>query len=139
MKKYKKDDRVVLFETSNLETHNEYEDDDTTRGVVLSVDNKGRVFVKWDGPYRTPNPSYHMPSELILEAKADQILSKLEDEYEVWAAPIRKKIEKAAKLLLEANEMAGEQGRELVEMENLNSALIDAMDKAGWQTSSFGC
>lgn len=131
--------RVVLVERSNLDTHNEYEDDDTTRGVVKSVDAEGKLTCKWDNSWITPNPSKHTASELMAEAEANKILEKLEAEYEVWAGPIRKKIEESAKLLAEAGELAAKKDRDLSEMHEIVGPLISAMDDIGWRTSSLSC
>lgn len=138
MKKFKAGDRVVWEERSSLEEWNEYEDD-TTRGVVESVDSEGKLTVKWDNSWIKPNPSQHDADELITEAAADKILSKLEKEFEAWAGPIRKKIEQAAKCLAEAGELATAQDRDLSEMSELVGPLINAMDTIGWRTSSLSC
>lgn len=133
-------DRVVWVERSNLETHNEYEDDDVTRGVIKAVEAKGKVRVKWDYVWDgSPNPSSIATSKLMLESEANEILSKLEAEYEAYAGPIRKKIEKAAKLLEEANELAAAQDRDLTEWSDVVDPLIGAMDTIGWRTSSLSC
>jgi hypothetical protein len=136
MKTFKKDDRVVLVARSNLEEWNEYEDD-TTRGVVTSVDAEGKISCKWDDSWH--KPSTHTADELITEAEANKILAKLEKEFEVWAGPIRKKMEQAAKLLTEASELAAKQNKDLVEMHELVGPLIGAMDDIGWRTSSLSC
>ena len=138
-KTFKVGDRVLLLERSDLETHNEYEDDDTCRGEVLSISEEGKFKCKWDQVWGQPNPSDHTAEELISEKEADKILSKLEKEYEAWASPIRKKMEEAAKLLEQAGKMADKQGRELAEMHEVVGPLISAMDNLGWRTSSLSC
>jgi len=138
MKKFKVADRVVWVYRSSLEKWNVYEDD-TTRGVVESINSDGKFTVKWDKSWVTPNPSQHNADELITEAAADKIRSKLEKEFEVWAGPIRKKIEQAAKCLAEAGELAAKQNKDLTEMYELTGALIGAMDDVGWRTSSLSC
>jgi hypothetical protein len=139
MKTFEKGARVVLVAESNLTTHNEYEDDDCTRGVVKSVDKDGKLTVKWDSSWRTTNPSKHDASELMAEEEANKILDKLEAEYEVWAGPIREKIKEAAKLLAEADKLANKQKRDLTEMHEIVGPLIGAMDDVGWRTSSLSC
>ena len=94
MSKFKVGDRVIDPDRSNLEEWNEYEDE-TTRGVVELVDSEGKVHVKWDDSWH--KPSTHNADDLISEAEGDKILAKLEKDFEKWAAPIRKKIELAAK------------------------------------------
>lgn len=131
-------ERVVLVAGSNLKTWNEYEDD-TTRGVVKSIVQEGKLLVKWDGTWRKPNPSRHDASELITEVEANQIRSVLETEYEAWASPIREKMKLAAKYLTEAGELAAKQDKDLAEMHEITGPLISAMDGIGWRTSSLSC
>lgn len=129
-------DRVVLVERSNLEEWNEYEDE-TTRGVVTAISEDGKVSCTWDDTWN--KPSVHSADELITEAKADKILAKLEQEFEKWAGPIRKKMEQAAKCLNDARELAEKQGKDLSEMHEIVGPLISAMDDCGWRTSSLSC
>lgn len=138
MKIFEVGQRVVLVQDSNLETYN-VEEDDTTRGVVKSITDPGKVIVKWDSSWRKPNLEEVATEELITEAEAETILSKLEAEYEVWAAPIRVKIEESAKLLREAGQLASNQNQDLAELRDLVSPLISAMRSVGWRTSSLSC
>jgi hypothetical protein len=136
MSKFKVGDRVVDPDRSNLEEWNEYEDD-TTRGEVTAVGEDGKISCKWDDSWH--KPSTHNADDLITEAEADKILAKLEKEFEKWAAPIRKKMEQAAKLLSEAGELASAQGKDLSELHEIVGPLIGAMDDVGWRTSSLSC
>ena len=136
MNKFKVGDRVMDPDRSNLEEWNEYEDD-TTRGVVESIDPEGKVHVKWDDSWH--KPSTHNADDLISEAEGDKILAKLEKDFEKWAGPIRKKIELAAKYLSEAGELANKQNKDLSEMHEIVGPLIGAMDDLGWRTSSLSC
>lgn len=132
-------DRVVLVAASNLKTHNEYDDDETERGTVRSVLPDGMLSVKWDNSWRKPNPSNHQSEELILETEADQILSKLEAEYEAWAGPIKEKMVQAGALLREAGKLASARNREITEMNEAVRPLLNAMRSLGWSTSSLSC
>lgn len=140
--KFEVGQRVVLLSGSDLETHNEYEDD-CTRGVVKSIDEDGKVLVKWDDSYRNRNRNRktdkHNADELITEVVADEILSKLEAEFEAWAGPIREKLKQAGALLKEADELADKHGRDLTQMCKLTGPLTSAMDEVGWRTSSLTC
>jgi hypothetical protein len=138
MKTFEVGQRVVLVAGSNLEEWNEYEDD-TTRGAVQSIEENGSFIVKWDAAWRKPNPNRHTTNELITEIEADKILSKLEKEFEAWAGPIRKKMEQAAKYLLEAGELASKQKKDLAELHEIVGPLISAMNDIGWSTSSLSC
>jgi len=138
MNMFNVDDRVVLPEASELEFWNP-EEDDCTRGVVTQINDDGKITVKWDSSWRNPNPSNHDVEDLMLESEADDILSKLEEEYEAWADPIRKKMEQVGKLLREANELAYAQDQNLTEMHDIVQPLMSAMSSAGWSTSSLRC
>lgn len=139
MKTFEVGQRVVVVHLSSLKKHNEYEDDDTTRGEVTAVKDD-KYLVELDSSWHTPNPQEFAGSQLITEEEADKILSKLEEEYEAWAGPIRAKVEEAAKLLLEAEDMAQKQDRSLSEdYTPLAESLIDAMSEIGWSTSSLTC
>lgn len=132
--------RVVWTEKSDLTTHDEYEDgNDLARGEVKSINKDGTFSVKLDGTWHKPNPVKLIASALITEVEAEEILSKLEAEFEVWAGPIRKKLKQAGKLLKEAGELADKQGRDLTEMWDITGPLISAMDEIGWRTSSLTC
>ena len=138
-KTFQVNDRVVWVERSNLKSHNEYEDDDCTRGVVKAVGEGGLVTVKWDSKWMEPRTQSIHSNKLISEAEANQILSKLEAEYEAWAGPIKAKIKEAAKLLDEAGDLADDQNRNLAEMHEVVGPLIRSMDNLGWRTSSLSC
>jgi hypothetical protein len=58
-KKFEMGSRVVWVERSNLDTHNEYEDDDTIRGIIKSVNDDGSFTVQWDNSWVNPNISNH--------------------------------------------------------------------------------
>jgi len=136
MKNYQAGDRVVLNDRS-LQQHNEYEDN-SVRGVVQEV--KGdKLLVKWDYSWHRPNPQEVSVEEVVSEDEANKILSKLEEEYEAWAAPIREKIAAAAELLIEAGDLAGKKKLDLAGMRQLANPLLSAMDNLGWRTSSFSC
>lgn len=138
MKKFEVGERVVHVKDSSLEKWNEYEDD-TTRGVVKKIHESGKLLIKWDDAWRNKEHTEAMPDELISEVEANKILAKLEVEYEVWASPIRKKVEESAKLLAEAGKLAAKQKRDLAEMHDLVAPLLGAMDEMGWRTSSLSC
>lgn len=138
MTTYSVGDRVVLPKRSNLETWNEYEDD-VTRGEVKAIPEEGKFTVKWDSSWIKPNPGTYNANELMPEAEANEILARLESEYEAWAGPIREKMKQAGQLLKEAGELADAQKKSLTEMHDIMSPLLGAMDSLGWSTSSLSC
>lgn len=136
MKTFEVGQRVVLISGSNLDTHEEYED--MTRGLVKSIDKEGSLTVKWDPNWRKLNPSTHVARELMAEDEANKILSKLEEEYNIWAVPVKEKIKQAANLLIEADALAALQNTNIIDMDAVNP-LLSAMEDIGWSTSSLGC
>ena len=141
MSKFEVGSRVVDVTRSNLKTHDEYEDGgDVTRGAVVSLVEEGlKAKVKWDSKWIEPRTSTIEVKNLISEEEANQILSKLEAEYESWAGPIREKLKAAGALLIEANDLALAKKRDLTEMHDLVGELTSAMDDIGWRTSSLSC
>jgi hypothetical protein len=138
MNKFEVGQRVVLVSDSNLKEWNVYVDD-TTRGVIETINSVNNYSIKWDSKWHTPNPSNHNASELITETEANEIRSQLEKEYEIWAGPIRNKMEQAAKCLEEAEELASKQNKNLAEMHELTYPIVKSMDQIGWITSSLSC
>ena len=140
MSKFEVGSRVVDKDHSDLEIYNEYEDG-VTRGVVVALykQEPDKIRVKWDDSWKKPNPEKIEVARLIAEEEADQILSKLEAEYESWAGPIREKLKAAGELLREADKMAQAKKRDLTEMHDLVEELTSAMDDIGWRTSSLSC
>lgn len=139
MKTFKVGDRVVHVKDSSLEEWNADDYDDTIRGVVKGIHKSGKLLIEWDLSWRNKEHAEAMPDELISEAEANKILSKLEAEYKAWADPIKEKVEQAAKLLREAGKMASKQKKELIEMHDLVYPLLGTMDGLGWSTSSLSC
>lgn len=128
--------RVVLPENSNLDEWN-VDEEDVTRGAVKSIGEDGKFLVHWDNSWN--KPSKHFAEDLMPEEEANKILSVLEAEYEIWAAPIREKMEQVATLIGEAGELASKQNKALAEMHELVGPLIGSMRKTGWHTSSLNC
>lgn len=138
MSEFKVGDRVVDKVESDLEYH---QDKYVIRGTILSFkeNDPNTVKVNWDQYWVSPNPSNISIDKLILEEEADQLLSKLEAEYEIWAAPIRVKMKEAGQLILEANALALKEKKSLVDLHELSAGLTNAMDEVGWSTSSLSC
>lgn len=109
--------------------------DETMEGVVLDKPaSKGKVFVSWD--------DVEEPEEV--DIKILTLLSQkndLEKEFKEVEKTIKEKMKEAAALVKEANKMAKAAGvRHLADMQyGACSPLVDAMDNAGWRSSSWGC
>ena len=100
------------------------------------------VIVEWDnGLLEKVNLS-----SLITEAEGiaqDARIREEQDRLEAdWAqveSLVTEKLNAAAALINEANALASKAGKELHEMWDSTSHLMDAMDDAGWRTSSMSC
>lgn len=142
MSKFLKDTRVAkIFEKLNIHQ------DTTEFGVTVAdsvpdpLTGKERVYVKWDhNSYYNPNPQEVFADELILETVAQDELSKLEEEFRAFEVQINAKVEAAAALINEANDLAVQSGQSgLYDMWESYRPLYAAMDNAGWNTSGFSC
>ena len=98
-----------------------------------------KVYVKWD-PDGLSQPSEEDVSSLELESVAKPKLSKLDAEFKVYEKEILAKMKEAGKLIREANKLSKKAGMEsLNDMYDSTYPLFNAMDAAGWRTSSLGC
>lgn len=114
-------------------------DSDPDYGVVSDLLANGQVMVKWDDAWRNSNNHPVDVATLALESVLKEKLSKLEEEYLEIEKEIRVKMKAAALNIKEANKLAKKTGHSLEEMYDVVDPLINAMDAAGWRTSSFGC
>jgi hypothetical protein len=117
-------------------------DNEPEFGEVLNITDKGLVLVNWDRDYLNTNSHYSSPqdpSTLMLEVDVKATLSKLESEFEATEKLVKEKLKEAAKSIREAQKLAKKTGRNVSEMYEAYGTLYNAMDAAGWRTSSFGC
>ena len=133
MSKFKAEDRVAREIT---ERH-----DRLKRGKVLSVEPNGKLLVEWDelGWRQTSKIERVDESGLVTEAEAEAAHNKLEAEFEALSDKVQEKLEEAAKLIREAGKIASDGGESLHDMYEVTEPLINAMDFAGWNTSSWSC
>jgi hypothetical protein len=121
-------------------------------GEVISVLPKNKLLILWEAAYlnhsnystKTGKYTYEpkiMNSNGILPAKdAEEQFSVLEKEFKKIEKEIKDKLENAAKLIIEADKLASKAtDGTLSDMYDAISPLYDAMDKCGWNTSSFSC
>jgi hypothetical protein len=135
MKKFKVGDRVGWPDDEMVFN----EDDGPSYGTIVEIV-EGNLKVKWDD---SSVQQYHgkklfNQNALWTEAKLKKEWSRLEKEFTVLEVKLSKKIDQAAELLLEANKIALEGGRELIDMEATYS-LLNAMREVGWRTSALNC
>lgn len=138
---FTKGSRVML----RVDKYNEYEDD-SVRGVVIAdpttdpLTGKGRVYVEWDRNYWRHNKQEELSVDLLVsEEEGDAIIAQLEKEFNELQDKVALKVKEAANLLSEAGAIAESGGRELSDMHEAIRPLLNAMDNAGWRTSSFNC
>ena len=121
-------------------------------GEVISVLPKNELLILWESDYLnhsiyssktgtcTYEPKIVSNKGILLAYVADAQFSVLEKEYRKIEKEIKNKIKSAAKLIIEANNMAHTSNvGPLADMYDAISPLYSAMDQSGWNTSSFGC
>lgn len=121
--------------------YHEYLIDDLSKGVIVEgTAGPGEVFVQWDGYDGVVTQAVpEKVSELMLEAELEKKISVMEKEFDALSAKIEKKLEKAAALIIEANQLAIAGGQESLSNMDAVSPLYDAFHEIGWSTSSLNC
>lgn len=106
----------------------------------------GNVMVEWDlydyqKQAKEKPVAYAHPLKNLLPAKEAKLhFDKLEAEFKAYEKEVLVKMKEAGKLIREANKLAKKAGVEnLNDMYDATYPLYNAMDAAGWRTSSFGC
>jgi hypothetical protein len=135
MNKFKVGDRVG-WSGYDLDYH---DDDPPIYGTITEVVNNDFI-VRWDdsGTQKYYGNKLFGQNDLWIEAKLKKEWSRLEKEFDKLQVKLSKKIDQAAALLLEANTIAVENGRELIHME-ATYTLLSAMTEVGWRTSALNC
>ncbi len=108
-------------------------------GEVTDISAKGKITVKWDGSYgRTETLE---AKDLMTEEAGKARYSELEAEFSVIEKQVAEKVKEIAVAIREADALSRKVGKPLAQMgyEIIYRNLYDAMDDAGWNTSSFGC
>jgi hypothetical protein len=107
-------------------------------GVVSDITKNGLVMVQWDSRWKTSNLPMD-PDLLLPEAEVETKVSELNDEFDKVSKKIAVEMNKAAKAIDAASELAATLGISLSDMYEAYRPLYQAMDGAGWNTSSFSC
>lgn len=118
--------------------HNQWEDDRLFGEILAHNEKHNKFFVKWESNWYKPNPEEVEPANLMTEEESETLFNKLEEDFNKVADQVEAKMEKAAKLLLEANEIAELASMRLSEMDAA-SPLLGAMRSCGWRTSGLSC
>ena len=127
--------------------------EDPVFGKITEVLTGGKVRVQFDREYLNEAVHDTKTGKLIsrqpalVEAKLflpeEEVKAKfsiLEKEYDLVAKQVRDKLKIAAQAIREAQKLAKKElGTNLSEMYVAYDPLYNAMDAAGWRTSSFGC
>jgi hypothetical protein len=108
-------------------------------GVVSDLLTNGQVMVKWDDEWKNKNNHPVDVSSLALESVLKEKLSSLEEEFLEIEKEIKIKMKEASVKIKEASKLAKKTGHSLEEMYDAVSPLVNAMDAAGWRSSSWGC
>lgn len=107
-------------------------------GEVLSVEGT-IVKVKWDSDWNEEIRDVDA-SDLAPEEVVKARYSELEIEFKEVEKEVKAQLKEVAKGLREANKLAKQKlGRTLNQLNMGYGALYNAMDDAGWRTSSFNC
>lgn len=107
-------------------------------GKVTEVLGEGNIRVKWDSKWK--KESVVQANTMAPESVVKERLSVLEEEFTVVEKEVSAKLKEVAKGLREANQLTKKKlGRNLYQLSMGYGPLYDAMNSAGWRTSSFGC
>jgi hypothetical protein len=113
--------------------------EDPDYGTVTDILSSGEVMINWDSSWKNSNNKPVAQDELMLESDIEKEFSKLENQFKLVQKQIKIKMKEAGKLITEANKLAKKTGNNLQKMYDAVQPLENAMDKAGWNTSSWGC
>ena len=108
-------------------------------GVVTDVLSNGNVMVEWENKYGAPKRKESSPGNLLPEAEIKAKYSELEQAFLKVQAEVEEKLKAASTFILEAEKIASAAGLNLQDMRDATDHLEDAMNEAGWQTSSWHC
>lgn len=143
-KKFKKGDRVASVEYDEYSGHggelryDEYGDYAPFYGTVTDELSDNRVLVKWDKCSWLDSEPF---SQKVLkpENELKTKYSELEKAFKAVEKKVQSKIKAAAKNISDAQKLAKKAGLNLNELTKAIGPLETAMDRAGWQTSSWAC
>lgn len=108
-------------------------------GTIKEVKGKKAV-VEWDSDYMGVDIDDSVDfKDLMTEADMKKHVKTLGQEFKIASKAIKIQMQDAAKIVKNANAIAEKHGTQLAEMYDAFSPLYDAMDEAGWNSSSFGC
>ena len=109
------------------------------RGVIEAV-NGNNYQILWD----EGNTHHSVPDtierwQLVLESDLPKLNKTLEKEFRRVKRLIRAKMKQSAKSVKEAQKLASSVGFDLENLRDATRPLVNEMDNAGWQSSSWNC
>ncbi len=78
-------------------------------------------------------------SDLLPEQELRDLHESLSEGFDKLIEDIEAKMQSAAALIREAQELAATKNETVADLVSAYSSIFPAMDEAGWNTSSFGC
>ncbi len=135
METFIRGDRVGSY--SGKLKYSEY-DEEPYYGTVTDILADGRIMVKWDDKYLDSSKSVS-PNKLMFESDLRSKYSELEQAFHKVESEVAEKMKEASQIILDAQKIAKAAGLDLQELHGATSFLENAMDSAGWQTSSWHC
>lgn len=112
-----------------------------TRGKIGGPLANSLVIVEWDNGHISKVDIKHLLSEVVGLAENQRMVDeaeRLEREFAQLESEVSSKISEAAKLIREAAALASSKNRDLQDMDSAYE-LENAMEAAGWRTSSWHC
>lgn len=113
--------------------------------VARGCEEHDTYIVRWD---KNKFPSYGSKkqeveevdvADLTIETDAKAKVKQLDADFDVLEEKIKGKLQQAAELIGEAEAMADANGEMLSELHEATYPLMNALDNAGWATSSLSC
>ena len=108
-------------------------------GSITDILSDGRVMVRWDNKWMNDRSKPVNPQDLVAESEMQERYSELERAFRKLEVDVRDKMTEASKLILDAKKIAKTAGFSLRDLSEATSILEEAIDTAGWQTSSWHC
>ena len=138
MSEFKQGDRVsFIADNVNAKGKIFYNTDATAPfgEVVLVKENGKSIVVQWDKEFHWMTVKTCKVSQLMLESEFKPEYSRLETEFTIFESRVKSKMKEAGQLILEANQIAEEEGRDINFMWDalapLEKAVNDHQHKAG--------
>lgn len=120
-------------------------ENDICKGEIAGIgkcptSGKPKYAVKWDKDWMQGYVSKEpYADDLMSEAEANTLWSKLEAEFREVEDRVKSHLEVAAQAINDADKLATGANLNLNDMWKARALLFDAMDNAGWSTSSLNC